>query len=153
MLQNLMKTNIGVLCLSIAILLFGCNRNQSSYSESFSNDPVDYSRSEEDVREDLGTREARNPASYLSFDGTYRKNLLGEIVIEGTISNSASIATFKDAVLHVTGYSKTETKIGTWEETIYEVFKPGNHKQIKAKMLLPSTVKTIGVEVFDATSL
>jgi hypothetical protein len=162
-LKHSYKMNTGLrLGLSAGLLVacfvfLGCNRSNSSYGGGYDSGDhrgtVDHTRTEEEIREDLATRERSNPASYLSFDGTYRMNIWGETVIEGTISNAASIAKFKDAVLQVTGYSKTKSKIGTWEETVYEYFAPGRAKTIKVKMFLPSEVKSIRVEVVDASAV
>jgi hypothetical protein len=154
--KTTLRFGLPILILFLHLLIAGCNRGDHHYNNSGA-DPgldrgtVDHTRTEEEIREDLATRERSNPAAYLSMEGSYRPNIWGETVIEGKISNSASIATYKDAVLHITGYSKTKSKIGTWEETVYEYFKPGRSVDIKIKVMLPSEVKSIDVEVFDAT--
>ncbi|MCK4664130.1 MAG: hypothetical protein KAT68_14780 [Bacteroidales bacterium] len=81
----------------------------------------------------LEDKEKQNPTAFLLTDGTYRINLLGEWVLEGTISNSATIATYKDVVLKVDFYSKTETHLGSERHAIYEYFSAGQTKNFKIK--------------------
>ncbi len=137
----------------ILLAFNGCDKGGSYSTGSFDSGKVDYSRTEEEIKVDLKTREQNSPTSYLKSDGTYRKNLFGEMVLEGTISNSATLASYKDAKLHITGYSKTKSKIGTWEETIYEVIRPGRSKGFKIKLMLPKSVKSVGWEVYSAIPL
>lgn len=102
--------------------------------------------------EDLGKREASNPTKYLSFQHTTRRNIKGELIVEGTIDNSASIATFKDALVVVTGFSETEAEIGAWEQTVNQVFEPNHPVPVKLKFDLPASVASIDVEIASATA-
>ncbi|HEX2900429.1 MAG TPA: hypothetical protein VHS96_11980 [Bacteroidia bacterium] len=153
-----MKQILVLLLCGLLAFLSGCGLDRSS-SSSFENSQrgqgtVDHTRTEAEIKEDLKTREKSNPQKYLSFDGTYRRNFFEEMVIEGSISSSATIARFKDAVIEITGFSKTESEIGVWHMTIYEVFQPGRTRNLeKIKLMLPSTVKTISVSVVDAVPL
>ncbi len=139
-------------------ILSGCNRSDSSpstYESSGAYEPIiDESRSETEIKEDLAAREKYDPASYLSFEYLYSKNLFGEMVIDGSISSSATLAKFKDAEIEVVGYSKTDSRVGVWKETIYEVFLPGRKKKVpKIKMMLPKEVKSIRITIVDAKSV
>lgn len=140
---------------SVFILLIfnGCDKGGSYSPGSYNSGKVDHSRTEAEIKVDLKTREQRDPTSYLSSKGTYRKNLFGEMVLEGKVSNSATLASYKDPKLHITGYSKTNSEIGTWEETVYEVIRPGRSKQFKIKLMLPKSVKSVGWEVYSAVAL
>lgn len=97
-------------------------------------------------------KEKRNPTSFLSTDGTYRKNLMGEWVLEGTISNSATIATYKDVVLEIKFYSKTKTLLGTEKEAIYEYFPAGQRKSFKIKTYGYKGTKSIGWDIIRASA-
>jgi hypothetical protein len=136
-----------LMALSIVILV-GCNGGSSSSGDSGT---IDNSRSESEVQDDLEAREKNDPASYLTFRYTQTKNLVGETVLQGKITSSAKIATFKDAVLYITGYSKTGSKVDTWEETVYETFPPGQDIDVKVKLALPKSVKEVEVAIQDAS--
>jgi len=66
-----------------------------------------------------------NPSKFLSANGKYWRTILGgKYRIQGSINNTASTAIYKDAVLNITFYSRTKTKIGATQVTLYDVFHP-----------------------------
>lgn len=145
-----------ILIVFMVVSFTGCDSGNSTSSSSTYDRPsskVDHSRTEYEIKEDLGTRERSNPRKHLSASGTYRKNLWGEFVLEGKISNAATIATFKDVDLHITGYSKTNSEVGTWKETVYEYVKPGRSKSFKIKIMLPKEVKSVNYQVNNAVAV
>jgi hypothetical protein len=58
---------------------------------------------------------------------------------------------YKDVVIRVTFYSKTETSLGSKEYTIYETFPPNNTKKVSLKIDNYKDVNSLGWEVVDAT--
>ena len=128
----------------LSLALTSCN---SSSSGSY-----DTGSSYQETKMTLEDKEKQNPTSFLSTDGTYRKNLLGEWVLEGTISNSATIATYKDVVLEIYYYSQTETHLGTEKESIYEYFPAGKTKNFKIKTYGYKGTKTIGWDIVSASA-
>jgi hypothetical protein len=75
------------------------------------------------------------------------------MVLEGSISSVATLASFKDAKLSITGYSKTKSVVGNWSKTVYEVFRPGKSVSIKIKLNLPKSVKSVGWDIVSAIAL
>ena len=105
----------------------------------------------EELRMELKQEEKANPTKYLSADGTYKENFWGDkFNLKCTITNKASIATFKDAVLRVTYYTKTKTALGTKDYTVYELFPPTSSKEIELKINNYKDVSTIGLEILKA---
>ena len=66
-----------------------------------------------ELRPELLAQEQRAPEEYLGVEGTYHRNFISQLVLEGDVVSKASLATYKDHVLSVTWYSKTRTEIGT----------------------------------------
>lgn len=98
--------------------------------------------------------ERSQPTNFLSADGTYRENFWGDkIKVNCVIKNSATVATYKDAIVRVTYYSKTKTALGSKEYTVYEVFPPHSAKTIELKIDNYKDVNSIGWDVINATSL
>ena len=128
--------------LSLAII--GCNSGSTTGYDS--------GQSYLETKMKLEDKEKQNPTSFLSTDGTYRKNLMGEWVLEGSISNSATVATYKDVILKVNFYSKTNTYLGSENEAIYEYFPPGKSKKFKIKTYGYKGTKTIGWNIFGASA-
>ena len=95
--------------------------------------------------------EAAEPTSYLTADGTYRPNFLGDkLKISGLIHNKATVTTYKDVVIDVIFYSKTNTEITREKYTVYDFFGPNNQKEFKLKVNNYSNVGSIGWEVSNA---
>ena len=78
--------------------------------------------------------EVKNSALYLSTKYTWRKNQINQSVIEGTIRNTASLATYKDIVLHVT-YSQPGGSQRTSRLVIGEPVRPGQTIDYRRRLL------------------
>jgi hypothetical protein len=95
--------------------------------------------------------ELSQPVRFLSAAGVYNSNLWGDVFkVHGTITNTATAATFKDAVVKVTYYSKTKTVLTSKVYTIYDFFPPHETKNFELKISNYQDVSTIGWEVINA---
>lgn len=100
----------------------------------------------------IAETEAAYPTNYLEAGGTYRENFLGDkLKIDGYIQNNATVTTYKDVVIEVTYYSKTDTNMGTENFTIYEFFPPTSKKPFNLKIKNYSNISKIGWKVINAT--
>jgi hypothetical protein len=110
-------------------------------------------KSEGDLRSELKQREAQNPSKYIA--GVYKnwKNLINEQVIQGTLTNSADLCSFKDMVLEATCISKTETPIAQQLFTVYEVLNQKQSTTFKFKFYAPSATAKCTLRVVTATPL
>jgi hypothetical protein len=140
-----MKT---IFSISLALVtLISCNNSGSADSPSAP-------KSAEELKMDLKAQEQNIPTDYLTADGTYRENIWGDkLKISCTITNRATLATFKDAIVEVTYYSKTKTELAAKEYTIYEIFPPGSSKTIELKIDNFKDVSSIGWDVISATAV
>lgn len=95
--------------------------------------------------------ERAQPSNFLSAGGTYNENFWGDkLKVHGKIKNSATVASFKDAVVKVTYYSKTMTALGSKEYTIYENFPPHSEVDFELKIENYKEVNSIGWDVISA---
>lgn len=121
------------------------NSGSSSYNHSYS------SNTYEEQKMTIAEIEQAQPTKFLSADGTYRENFLGDkLKVNGTISNSATSVTYKDAIVRVTYYSKTNTNLGSEDYTIWEAFPPNHTKKFQLKIKNYQNVNSIGWEVINA---
>lgn len=142
------KTNImKLLLLSLIIIVF-----TSCSSETADEASSSYSTHEE-VKMSLEEKERQNPTEFLSVEGTYKKNLLDEWVVEGTIQNTASIATYKDVVLKIVYYTKTQTELGSEEKSVIEYFRPNTSQPFKIKTKGYEGTESIGLEIISASNV
>ena len=89
---------------------------------------------------------------FLSTNGTYHDQFIGsKVVLEGTITNSATLANFKDVVLEVKYYTKTKTFISSENIIIYEYFPARNSKSFKIKRDAPNRTASVGWSIVGAT--
>jgi hypothetical protein len=96
--------------------------------------------------------EAIEPATYLNATGTYKPNFLGDqLKINGIIENKATVTNYKDVIVEVVFYSKTQSEIARESYTIYDFFGPNTKKEFKLKVKNYSNVATIGWDVASAT--
>ena len=97
--------------------------------------------------------ERSQPTNFLTAEGNYNENFWGDkIKVHGVIKNKATVATYKDAVVRITYYSKTKTEIGSKDYTIYDIFPPHSEVKFELKINNYKDVKTIGWEVIQATA-
>lgn len=148
------RSLMGMLALiSIPILIIGViglfivENINNSYYESAST--LTYTEKIMTVEEE----ERANPVKFLEADGTYRENFGGDkFKISGKIKNKATVATYKDATVRVTYYTKSKTKLGSEDYTIYEVFPPNSTKEFKLKVQNYKDVDSLGWEVINAVN-
>jgi len=95
--------------------------------------------------------EAQTPSDYIDAGGKYSPNFLGDkLKIEGFIQNNATVTNYKDAVVQVTFYSKTNSPIATENYTVYEFFPHGTRKSFKLKVKNYRDIESIGWKVVNA---
>lgn len=112
-----------------------------------------YESSYEEKKTSLEDKEKANPESFIDVNYTYRQNLIDQWVLEGTIRNEASIATFKDVTMRVHFYSKTDTDLGTQEKTIFEYFEPGSTRDFKLKFDGYEDATSVKLEILNVSSI
>lgn len=120
-------------------------------------------KSPEQLKLELKQKENKFPTSYLEADATmenklkkgglFKKRKIDGQIIKGTIRNSATIAIFKDAVVELIFYSKTNTQISRKRYTIYERFLPNNSKDFKFEIDAPKATDSFSISVVDASPI
>ncbi len=103
-----------------------------------------------ELRAELLTQEQGAPSEYLATEGTYRRNFIGQLVLEGRIINRATLARFKDPVLMVEWYSKTNTLLENKEYKVFESVGPQGTAQFKVKTDAPSYVDHVAMAISSA---
>lgn len=104
----------------------------------------------EKAKENLGDKEKKDPQNFLTVSGHDKRNLLGQTVVKGTVTNKATVATYKDIDVKLEFYSKTNTLLETDHETVYEVLAPGQSKNFKTKYFAPKGTDSVALSVISA---
>jgi hypothetical protein len=125
----------------VAIFLFACNENDSLQQKK---------QSYEVTKKELLSKEQKDPTAFVSISGHNKKNIVGQTVVRGTLTNKASIAVFKDVDIKLSFYSKTKALLETDKETIFEILEPGESKDFKTKYFAPKGTDSVGLQVLSA---
>lgn len=97
--------------------------------------------------------ERSQPTNFLSASGTYEENFWGnKFTVNCEITNKATVATYKDAVIRITYYSKTKTELWSKDYTVYETFPPTSTKTVELKIDNYKDVSYLDWDVISATS-
>jgi len=150
--KNILGTilqSIGVIGAIIVILFFIDRYMNYGYSGV----PVPDTQSYEEKVMTVEEIESSRPCDFLNASGNYNENFLGnKLKVHGIITNNATVATYKDAIVKVTYYSKTKTELGSKKYTIYEIFPPNSTKEFELKIENYRNVSSIGWDVIDASA-
>ena len=137
-----MKKVLFFLLIAVATL-FSCNfdgkKNAQTEKESY-----------ELTKAELLKKEQKDPANFLTVYGGNRKNIFGQTVIKGNITNKSTVAVFKDVELKLSFYSRTGALLETDKETIFAILKPGETKSFKTKYFAPKRTDSVALEVLGA---
>ena len=104
----------------------------------------------EQTKETLEQSEKKNPKRFLTVEGSDKKNLIGQTVIKGTITNKATVASFKDVDVELSFYSKTGALLQRDHEVVYETIKPGNSTDFKTKTRAPKGTDSVAMKIYAA---
>ena len=153
--MTVMKNKLFILLIATAVLI-SCNSGSGTTGDSSSIDAaqVEIPKTPEQLRAELKQQEQAAPLEYLSADGTYKENFWGDkLKIKCTLHNKATLASYKDVVVRVTFYTKTNTELGSKEYTIYEIVNSNSDKTVDMKIDTYKDVATIGWDVVSAIAL
>ncbi len=164
-----MKKQITILLIaSVALTACNSSSNSSDSSTSSSTEGINSQKTPEELKADLLAQEQNDPLKYLTVDGSMQADEIKTRdaglfhdaeyspdgnTIYGTITNSATIAKFKDVVLTVTYYSQTETAIESKDFTFYEFYNPNSTSNFELKVYPPETMSKFSLEIKSATPI
>lgn len=98
--------------------------------------------------------ERADPARFLNAEGTYRTNFWGDqMVIEGTINSTATVANFKDVVVRVALLSETDTELERKNYVIYKRVPAHGKTDFTLRVDRPKVAKKVKLDVVGATPI
>ena len=143
----------GLVAVLIMIISFVAYKNNEHSSGSRTYLQVERQKTPEELRAELLQSEQQYPGKYINGKTSNWKNLWGKRVIQLQLTNTATLASFKDLVINVTFLSKTGTELGQNQFTVFEYFKPGQVVTHNVRAYAPSATKNVSVTVISATAL
>ena len=147
------KTILAVIALIIATLLLIELKKSKTHSTAANQPSVSQSiKTPSEARKDPRKIEMESPAAYIKGQIDFRKNLFGSVVLEGTLSNTASVANFKDPLILVTWLSQSNESIGTAQYSVNKYLPAGETISYKLKVSAPSKVAGVRMSVVSASA-
>jgi len=131
-----------VYILAVFVSLSACSSNEEEQKAS--------QKKYEEVTLSVEEMEKKSPLSFLKVTGADKKNLLGQTIIKGNISNKAKMVTFKDIDVKLSFYSKTGTLLMEDHEVIYDEVAPGNNISFKSKYFSPKGTDSVAMKILSA---
>ncbi len=104
----------------------------------------------EQTKETLEQTEKKNPQRFLSVEGDERKNLIRQTVVKGTISNKATVASFKDIDVELSFYSETGALLLKDHEVVYKIVGPNSSENFKYKTYAPKGTDSVVMKIAGA---
>lgn len=135
-----MKKTIGLLII-MSFVFASCNSNEK---EPKSKDKY------EQTKQMLGETEKKSPNLFLTVEGHDKKNLIGQRVIKGTVTNKATVAIFKDVDIELSFFSKTGALLEKDHEVVYETIAPGSTASFKTKYFAPKGTDSVAMKIITA---
>lgn len=143
---------LGFLLLGVvAVYFWNQYNNRVEDIDLILNSSTTKEKSPEELKAELISRERENPTRYLDVTGTYRKNLIGETVLEGKITNTATLAVFKDVVIKASYMGPSGTIISEENFTKYQLIYPRGAIEFKFKTFAPKQTETVSINIEGAS--
>lgn len=101
----------------------------------------------------LAQKEIANPLQYLSVHGKMHKNLLGKKIIRGTITNMASVVSYKDLQMAVIFLSKNDTELQTQQFFVNDLVTANNKITFRSVFAAPAETVAFRIKVLLATPM
>jgi len=108
------------------------------------------SQSYEQHKENLKEKEKKNPLAFLIITSDNKKNIIGQTVVHGKISNKATVSSYKDVRIKMLCY-KNNKMVEEHEDVIDDVIKPNSANNFKIKYRLPKGTDSIALSVMNAS--
>jgi hypothetical protein len=134
---NAMKL-FSTFCIAL-FLLTSCGSSEKKFD----------SQSYEQHKESLAEKEKKNPLAFLRVAGDDKKNIIGQTVVRGKISNKATISSYKDVRIKMLCYKDNKVVV-EHEDVIDDMIKPNSTDNFKIKYRLPKGTDSIALSVMSA---
>ena len=130
-----------LLSLALFIMFFSaCDTANSSHPT------VQY----EEKKTSLKESEKNSPLKFLKVKGSFRSNIVHQTVVEGEITNNATLVSYKNMQLQIVFKDKDGNVIEKEKELIDDVVKPNSTDDFKVKLGHVKDASTVSVDITGA---
>src|SRR5215813_6634092 len=101
-------------------------------------------------KESLADKEKKNPLAFLIVSGDSKKNLIGQTVIHGKITNKATVCSYQDVRIKMLCY-KDHKMVEEHEDLIDDIVKPNTAINFKTHYRLPKGTDSVALSAISAS--
>ena len=106
----------------------------------------------EEKKASIADMEKESPLKFLKVTGSFRNNLANQTVIEGEVSNKATLTSYKNIEVSVNFKDKEGSSIEKQKHTLDENVKPGETTDFKIKVSHVKDAESVTIDIVDATA-
>jgi len=101
-------------------------------------------------KQELADKEKTKPLAFLHVKSEHRKNWIGQTVVSGTITNTATVSSYKNVRLKMLCFDNNNKVIEEHEDVLDAIIKPNTYRDFKLRYRLPRTTDSITVSIMSA---
>jgi len=106
----------------------------------------------EQKKASLEDMERDSPLKFLKVAGSHRGNLINQTVVEGEITNNATLMSYKSIKLQISFLDKEGSLIEKQKELLDETVKPGATIEFKIKTSHVKGANSVNIDVIGAVA-
>jgi hypothetical protein len=135
-----MKKLVGLALLST--MFFACNSaNNQQPSTKY-----------EEKKASLGDIEKGSPLKFLKVVGSHHTNIINQAVVSGEITNTATMATYKNITLQISWLDKDGAVIEKEKQVLDDLIAPGATSDFKIKTSHVKGTESVTVDIISAVA-
>ena len=106
----------------------------------------------EEKKASLEEMERDSPLKFLKINGSHHGNLLNQTVVEGEITNKATLVSYRNIKVQVSFLDKDGAVIDKEKETLDDVIKPGATNDFKLKTGHVKGANSVTLDIISAVA-
>src|SRR4051812_8146518 len=110
------------------------------------------SKAYEEQKQSLSDKEKTMPLAFLQVKSEHRKNWVGQTVVEGTITNTAAVSSYKALWLKMLCYDSSSNMVEEHEDLLDVIIRSNSSKDFKLRYRLPRGTDSIAISIMSAAA-
>lgn len=106
----------------------------------------------EEKKQSIAEMERESPLKFLRISGSYHRNMVSREVVEGTVTNKATLTTYKNIAVQIDFLDKAGKSVEQQEHNLDEVVSPGQTASFKIKVKHVDEASSVKLDIISADS-
>lgn len=106
----------------------------------------------EEKKASIADMERDSPLKFLKVSGSHRNNIINQTIVEGDITNKATLTTYKNIKVQLNFLDKEGKSIEKQKHNIDDEIKPGATTDFKIKAKHVKEATSVSIDIVEATA-